>query len=137
MGLNKMMIISIIMSVIVPLTMVLCGIYLKRKSDSEINGFSGSRTRRSMASREAWEFANRYCGELWIRWSFILFAPSVLMTIFFSIICGSEYGIWAATVIEMMQVLMILLSIFCVERQLKLHFDENGTAITDIKENEK
>ncbi len=38
----------------------------------EINSVFGYRTRRSMASQEAWNFAHHACGKLWFRWGLVL-----------------------------------------------------------------
>ena len=52
----------LLMNLLIPLMMVFVGIYFKKAALSEINPLFGYRTRRSMASLEAWQFSNRLMG---------------------------------------------------------------------------
>ncbi|MBR2283763.1 MAG: SdpI family protein [Ruminococcus sp.] len=121
-----MIFLSILISVCVPVIVAFCGQYLKKCSSREINDLTGYRSSRSRASREAWQFANDYCGRLWIRWSLISIIPSAAIAVIFCIAVSGNAGIWAATVIELIQVMLILVSIAVVEGKLKQGFDENG-----------
>ena len=48
-----------------PVTMLLFGAALRKCPPKEINPVLGYRTRRSMASEDAWRFANTYAGKYW------------------------------------------------------------------------
>ena len=57
----------LVMDFLLPLIMVVFG-KLFQHCPEEINSVFGYRTRRSMASQEAWNFAHHACGKLWFRW---------------------------------------------------------------------
>jgi len=58
----------LLMNLLIPLTMVFVGIYFKKAALPEINPLFGYRTRRSMASLEAWQFSNRLMGSYWFKY---------------------------------------------------------------------
>ncbi len=51
---------------------LLTGILMWRYPPKKINGWYGYRTPRSMKSREAWDFAQRYAAREMIRWGILL-----------------------------------------------------------------
>lgn len=55
----------LIMTLLVPLTMLLFGQRFTRKPPAQINSSFGYRTKRSMHSKAAWEFAHRHFGRVW------------------------------------------------------------------------
>ncbi|MDR2687798.1 MAG: SdpI family protein [Oscillospiraceae bacterium] len=52
--------------VLLPVTMLLFGAALYKSPPEEANSLIGYRTRRSMASKEAWAYANTYSGKYWV-----------------------------------------------------------------------
>lgn len=60
------------------LIIFVAGLLLTNKPPRDINKLYGYRTGRSMASQEAWDFAQIYSGKLMIRWGAFLFAISIL-----------------------------------------------------------
>lgn len=62
----------LLMNLLIPLTMVFVGIYFKKAALPEINPLFGYRTRRSMASLEAWQFSNRLMGSYWFKYGLAL-----------------------------------------------------------------
>lgn len=59
--------ISIFMMVaelIIPVIIVVAGIWMDKRPPKEINNVKGYRTRRSQSSQEAWDFAQHYSGRL-------------------------------------------------------------------------
>ena len=55
----------LICCLLIPAVLLAAGEWMVRRPPQKINGLVGYRTRRSMASREAWLFAQEYCGRLW------------------------------------------------------------------------
>ena len=51
---------------IIPVVMIVCGLLMKFRPPKKINRYTGYRTKNSMKSQENWDFAQQYCGRLWI-----------------------------------------------------------------------
>lgn len=122
-----MFILSLIISVVVPITVIICGNLLKHNTPAEINSIYGYRTKRSMSSQEAWEFANKLCGGMWIKGGIISLPLSLICVLIICIRFGSRTGIGAATILEIVQVGLMLSTIYFVERQLKRNFEDKNT----------
>ena len=83
----------------------------------------GYRTRRSMASQEAWNFAHHACGKLWFRWGLVLLPVTVgLMLLVWGRDTGTV-GLFGA-VVMVVQLAVLLLSVAVVENALKRTFGE-------------
>ena len=101
------------------------GLYFKNKSPKEINSLFGYRTTMSMKNKDTWEFAHHYCGRLWLVLGMIMLPLSVIPMLFFINQDIDVVGI-AGGIIEGIQVVVLLISIFPTEKALKKTFDENG-----------
>ena len=110
---------------LVPLIMLFFGLYFKNKSPKEINSLFGYRTTMSMKNQDTWEFAHHYCGRLWLVLGMIMLPLSVIPMLFFINQDIDVVGI-AGGIIEGIQVVVLLISIFPTEKALKKTFDENG-----------
>ena len=110
---------------LVPLIMLFFGFYFKNKSPKEINSLFGYRTTMSMQNKDTWEFAHHYCGRLWLVIGMIMLPLSVIPMLFFINQDIDVVGI-AGGIIEGIQVVVLLISIFPTEKALKKTFDENG-----------
>lgn len=110
---------------LVPLIMLFLGLYFKNKSPKEINSLFGYRTTMSMKNKDTWEFAHHYCGRLWLVLGMIMLPLSVIPMLFFINQDIDVVGI-AGGIIEGIQVVVLLISIFPTEKALKKTFDENG-----------
>lgn len=55
-----------IVDLIIPITMIIFGILFIKRPPYRINSVYGYRTRRSMASQEAWDYAHQLCGKAWL-----------------------------------------------------------------------
>ena len=95
------------------------------KSPKEINSLFGYRTTMSMKNKDTWEFAHHYCGRLWLVLGMIMLPLSVIPMLFFINQDIDVVGI-AGGIIEGIQVVVLLISIFPTEKALKKTFDENG-----------
>lgn len=112
------------MSLIVPLAMILGGIILKKCSLGEPDDIVGYRTSRSMKSKEAWTFANEYCGKLWLIWGAFMLFITVGFDILYFKFNGYNTGVMLALMI--VQLVLMFIPIGFVEKALKNRFDENG-----------
>ena len=110
---------------LVPLIMLFFGLYFKNKSPKEINSLFVYRTTMSMKNKDTWEFAHHYCGRLWLVLGMIMLPLSVIPMLFFINQDIDVVGI-AGGIIEGIQVVVLLISIFPTEKALKKTFDENG-----------
>ena len=52
---------------LIPVMMIVVGYFFKKHPPTTINSVYGYRTKRSMASKEVWVFAQRYFGGLWLK----------------------------------------------------------------------
>ena len=112
-------------SLIVPLTMLVFGVWLRRRPPKEIGGVFGYRTRMSMKNDETWRFAHEKCGKIWT-WTgvVLLIVTAVLSALLW--LKGGDALTRFATSWSMAQVVVLVLTILPVEHALKKHFDENG-----------
>ena len=113
------------MDLLIPAMMLLLGRRFLTKPPRTINGTYGYRTRRSMKSQAAWDFAHRTCGKLWSRLGLVLLPLSALVML---PVLGADtgmVGLWCGVVV-LVQTAVLLGSIFPVERALKKEFDQFG-----------
>lgn len=109
------MILMLLGACFVPILILVIGIIFQKHAPKEINGFIGYRTRRSMQSQEAWDYANKRMGEIWLALGVILLVVSIPLTLLFA-----ENGL---TIAMIAQVVALILSIIPVEVELKAKFD--------------
>lgn len=101
---------------IVPVAMLICGAWLRFYPPKTRNRWTGYRTKRSLKSQEAWDFAQRYCGKIWLMAGLIMLVVSALAAIFIKSpkednnvsVCGS-----------ILQTIVLCLSCLPVEKALK------------------
>ena len=121
----------LVMDFLLPLIMVVFG-KLFQHCPEEINSVFGYRTRRSMASQEAWNFAHHVCGKLWFRWGLVLLPVTVgLMLLVWGRDTGTV-GLFGA-VVMVVQLAVLLLSqvgaFLPAARAAGGYSLQNGTAI--------
>ena len=110
---------------LIPLMMWGIGIWFEKKPPAGINGVTGYRTKRSMKSQEAWDFAQRYMGRIWKKVGSVLGIVSVVVSV--AMYGMSEDGIgYTSVVLIHVQLAILLISIYPVEKALKKNFDGNG-----------
>ena len=113
------------MDLLIPAMMLLLGRRFLTKPPRTINGTYGYRTRRSMKSQAAWDFAHRTCGRLWSRLGLVLLPLSALVMLPVLGADAGTVGLWCGVVV-LVQTAVLLGSIFPVERALKKEFDQFG-----------
>ena len=117
-----------ICNLLMPLLMIIAGYMMYKHPPKEINGVIGYRTTRSRKNIDTWKFAHDYCGRLWFKAGFALLIPTIIAQIPFVKSSDSTIG-WVTIVIEMIQLVVLIGSIFPVEKALKENFDDNGNRI--------
>lgn len=108
---------------LIPAAMLGIGVSWKKHPPRRINGLYGYRTRRSSSSQAAWDFAQAYCGAIFLRWGR---AMSVVTGIACALIWRQSWFYEAVFALSMAQCAVLLLSILPVERALRAKFDEHG-----------
>lgn len=110
---------------LVPVCMLVFGRMMQNHPPGKINGMIGYRTARSMKSRAAWEFAHAYCGRLWQKIGWVLLVLSAIVHIPFYNSTEDEIGV-VSLVLCSLQCVILIISIFLTERQLKEKFTDDG-----------
>ena len=117
-----------LMTMLLPLVMLLFGLYFTRKSPKEINYLFGYRTTRSMKNKDTWEFAHKKIGKLWLAVGAIILPVSAVIMV---LVLGQSKDVIGNTgsVIVLLQLVPLIATIFPVEKALKENFDEEGNKI--------
>ena len=115
----------LIVVLLIPLTMLIFGRLLFRRTPKEINYVYGYRTKRSMRNEETWKFANQYLGKLWYRYG-LLSVPLSVIAIALVFGKGTETVGTVGGTITMIQMIPLVGAIIPTEIALKNNFDENG-----------
>lgn len=115
----------LVIALLLPGVMVLFGQVFLRRPPQQINGVYGYRTRRSMASQAAWDFAHRTCGRLWFAWGLALLPVSAALMLPVLGRAEDVVGLWG-TVLVVLQLVFLFLTLGLTEGALKRHFDEAG-----------
>lgn len=114
-----------IMDMLIPLTMFVVGRIFLKKAPKEINTLIGYRTTMSMKNKDTWEFAHKYCGKLWYVCGIILLPVSAAVMFF---VAGKSESIVGTVggILCMVQVFLMLFTIYPTEKALKQTFDKDG-----------
>ena len=115
----------IICTLLIPAVQLLAGWAMRFHAPKKINAWVGYRTTRSMQSKAAWEFANWYCGKLWMLVGSVMLAVSGLAYLGF-LFLPEQAEILLLAVMIGVQILVLLLTIPPVERALKKNFGKQG-----------
>lgn len=113
------------MDLLVPFLMIGLGRIFMRKAPKKINMFNGYRTRRSMKNMDTWEFAHKYCGRVWHLCGWILLPVTIIPMLFVRGQSDDNVGA-LGNFLCIVQVILLLGSVFLTERALKRNFDEDG-----------
>ncbi|HHV28064.1 MAG TPA: SdpI family protein [Clostridium sp.] len=114
-------------NLMIPVIMILVGYMMYKHIPKKINGIYGYRTSRTMKNEDTWKFAHDCCGRLWFKIGFILLIPTIIAMLPF--IHGDIKAVGIVTmIVQGVQVLTLIGSIFPVESALKKNFDDNGNS---------
>lgn len=115
----------LIMDLLIPFTMIGFGRYFMKKAPNEINAVFGYRTSMSMKNKDTWEFAHKYCGRIWYICGMILLPITVVCML---LLIGKDRDVvgTGGAIIEGVQLVPLISSIFPTEIALRRNFDKNG-----------
>lgn len=115
----------LVMELIIPATMLGFGKYFMKKAPREINYAFGYRTAMSMKNKDTWIFAHKYCGKLWYVCGLILLPVSILVML---PLAGKSEDVVGNVggVLCVVQLVVLIGSIFPTEIALRKRFDKNG-----------
>ena len=80
----------LIMSLLIPITMIGFGGFFRKKSPAKINGFCGYRTPMSMKNTDTWMVAHNYSGKLMWKYGWIMLPISAVAMFF---VMGKDEGV--------------------------------------------
>ncbi len=108
-----------------PLIMLIGGALFLKGGPKTINSLLGYRTEMSMKNEETWEFAHKHCGKLWLKWGTILLIATII-----PLLCligqGEKPVAIVGLILCLVQMIVLIVSIFPTEAALKRNFDEKG-----------
>jgi len=99
-------------------------VFVKRPPE-KINMAYGYRTKRSMKNQETWDFAHKYCGKIWKNAGIVMLAAALIISVAGLFMDDNTLGI-CCIVLMHVQLVILIGSIYPVEKALKKEFDENG-----------
>ena len=112
-----------ICSILVPMSMVGIGWLFRNKAPDDINRVYGYRTKKSMQRKEAWAFAHKYIGKLWLVCGLIMLPVSIAVMLF---VMGEDVDTVGAAggILVGVQIIIMAGTIIPTERALKKLFPE-------------
>lgn len=116
---------TLICGFLIPAVMIIFGNIFLNHPPGKINMAYGYRTTRSMKNQETWEFAHEYCGLIWKKLGIIIAVITGFASLAGFFLKDGEAGTLSIILIHL-QVVVLLGSIYPVEKALKKNFDENG-----------
>lgn len=116
------------MCLLVPAVMLYFGWRFSKKPPQKINALYGYRTSRSMKNQQTWDYAHQVCGKLWFRAGIVMLPLSLLAMLPGLGKDTQALGIWLMGVV-LVQVVVMIATIFPVEKALKRKFDKFGRRI--------
>lgn len=118
----------LISDILIPMTMVLAGFLLYKKCPKRVNHVVGYRTPMSMKNQDTWEFANTYCGKLWLVIGVIMTIITAVIHVLCRDLSEDNLGI-LVLIMTTVQIIMLLVTIAPVEHNLNKNFDILGNRI--------
>lgn len=117
-----------ICNMLIPVIMIVAGYMMYKHTPKSINGVYGYRTRRSMKNMDTWKFAHDYCGRIWLKAGSMILIPSVLLQLPFMHSSEDVIGVMTL-IIETIQIGVLMVPVYFVEKALKETFDDAGNRI--------
>lgn len=115
-------------NMLIPIILIIAGRMMWKHHPRKINLVYGYRTSRSMKNMDTWIFAHEYCGKLWWKLGWFSLLPSIAVQIPFFNSSEDVVGI-IGTIICILQLVILIASIFPTETALKITFNDDGTRI--------
>ena len=105
-----------ILVLIIPIVMIVCGGLMRFRPQKKINRFIGYRTKASMKNLSNWDFAQQYCGKLWMKGGAGMLLISVLFLVLFP---GLRKNLGLNLLLVIVQTVLLCLTALPVEKALK------------------
>ncbi|MDD3223891.1 MAG: SdpI family protein [Clostridium sp.] len=116
---------SFINYLIVPFIMLFFGVIFRKHAPKDINAFYGYRTSMSTKNEDTWKFANEYMGRLWTKLGLIMLIISIAaIVIVYSF--DNKFINTLDSILLLIQAVVLVASIFPIEKALRKNFDKNG-----------
>lgn len=122
---------------LLPLVILFFGLKFEKSAPRSINGLYGYRSARSMKNWDSWQYAHKKIGSLWKKSGLIMLPISVALMFVFIKSSADAISVFGAIIVGL-QIAVMLITVFVVEKDLKKSFDENGkqTEASILKEQE-
>ena len=117
---------QIILILMLPLMMLVFGLFARMGLPKKVNWFAGYRTSLACKNQDTWAFAHRYWGRLMIVLSFFLIALAIGGIILITRDTLTLEPALFAGVTGIATVVAVILSIIPTEIALRKEFDKNG-----------
>ena len=112
----------IVMSFVIPLTLLILGVVYRTHYPKSINDRSGYRTTRSKQSLDAWIFAQKAFSKVSIQLGIVELVITCIF-VYFNMNQNAETLSWYVNGFAFVQILIMLLVIPIVEKKLKKEFE--------------
>lgn len=112
-------------NLLIPVLMIFIGWTFLAHPPKTINGIYGYRTFMSSKNQDTWDFAHQYCGKLWWKIGWIILPISIVVQLPFVHSTNDTIG-YVTMILETVQCVVLISSIFPVEKALKENFDKDG-----------
>lgn len=114
-----------ICNLLIPIIMLIFGNVFIKHPPGSINMAYGYRTKRSMKNQETWNFAHEYCGRIWKNAGAATLVISLLISLAVFFMDDAGFG-YLSLILEHLQLVILIGSIYPVEKALKKNFDDEG-----------
>lgn len=121
----EFIIFMMVMCLLIPLCIIIFGAYFRKNAPKKINYTYGYRTPMSVKSKETWEFAHRYFGNLWYKWGWISLIITIIVMLMSLGKDEESIGILVVIVTVFQSILMVGV-ILPTEIALRKNFDDEG-----------
>lgn len=112
-----------LVSLLNPAVMLFIGYRWRIKPPNKINSIYGYRTKRSMSSKKAWDFAQLHCSKLWVKLGYFTLAFAVFSMVLLALTTleVKSVGIFGG-VIVLIEFIPMSAPLILTERALKHEF---------------
>lgn len=113
-----------VVSLLIPAIMLFFGYRWQKHAPTKVNSLYGYRTRQSMSSKKAWDYAHVYFGKLWIKngWGTGIITIVLMVILAFITLDIAAVGSVCGTIV-ILQLIPMLVPVFMTERAIKKEFE--------------
>jgi len=122
---NELWIAMFLSNLLIPVLMLVFGLWFYKNPPKKISSYFGYRTLRSMKNIHTWTFAHQFFGKILLR-NGIISLIITLMVMFLILHETNENITLYGTILTMILVVFMILPIIPTEKELKKTFDDEG-----------